>query len=749
MSDETDGTPGQVLPFRPTGGGGTPPPPPPPPPPPMPPAPPAVPVTDEDLEEPPPTLVLPTVSIPDPAVPPPPTPALPAPGTAGVPAGLRSEGLDEPEAEGGRGRDGLGGVMVAAIGIAVAALRGMTQWMEDRRQRFEDQSPVRLAAAAAKAGRIKDRAEHASALAAIGHDAEKARAKGRVQSPTEYGRDATKNKGGGSKGTFGETGGGAGGGRGPKSGSGKNRSGGKELTAHGSTGAGGKSGAGTKGKGGGSKGLDSPGGSGGKGKGDSGPGGKNPKSPKSGKSPSTSSSSPSLERARGRQERAADKQKAKDQRRADRTAAQLEDRGKDRQRHHGSKDDRQAVKDRIRNGRLEAKAARKDAAREARRQERAAAKKDRKDRRKARKEAEDRTTLGQAIGQSLTEEAGRRLKERREALDPPVLSRRKKDAPAEETAESEDGPKVDLKKKPRAPKGASTAPPKATSPKPPPPGAEGAVPGAEARGEESGGSTGSGPGSRSRRNREEKPPPRQEPRADGEWLRPPPGMRVEYTITRPDREAQAQARARAKAEEELRRRAKLAYVFNPRAGLPPGTGTGPEKPPASPPSPPPSSTSSPAPKTERKAPIPMPGGPPAHPAPPPSSVGDTQFTDSDLTVYDVMDADQDMAEEIMAGAEHALLVAEKCQRLQSALEGLRASLIAKSVPGVFVGWCTRLIDRAGVVEDKAVAVARGLPRASEAIATAGAVAAEHDKPVADVVRDMGHTAPAASSYHQE
>ncbi|MEU4507601.1 hypothetical protein [Streptomyces sp. NPDC024089] len=735
MSDETDDT-GQVLPFRPTRG--TPPPPPPPPPPPLPPMPSDPPVTSPvlDEEEPPPTLVLPTLSIPEPAAPPPPTPALPASSAADVPAALRSEGLDEGESEGGRGRDGLGGVMVAAIGIAVAALRGMTQWAEDRRQRFQDQAPVRLAAAKAKAERIKDRAEHDAALAAIGHDAAKARAKSRVQSPTEFGRDATKNKGGGggkgSKGTFGESGS-NGSGRTPKPGQGKGKggSGGKDTTAHGSTGAGGKPGAGGKGKGSDKspKGADGAGG----------------KSPKSGKSPSSPSSSPSLERARGRQERAADKQRAKDQRRADRAAAQLEDRGKDRQRRHGSQDDRQAVKDRIRNGRLEAKAARKDAARDARRQERA----DRKAKRKEEKAARDRTTLGQSLGQSITEEAERRLKDRRDALDPPVLSRNRKNTPAED---AESGPKVDLTKKPRAPKGSSTAPPKATSPKPPP----GPETAAEPPEQEAGGPTGSGPGSRSRRNREQQPPPRQEPRADGEWLRPPPGMRVEYKIwiSRPDREARAKARAEEERAEVLRRRARIANVFNPNpaAGLPPGrTTTGSETPPASPAPPPPtpSSTGSPAPKNERKAPIPMPGGPPAHPAPPPSSVGDTQFTDSDLTVYDVMDADQDMAEEIMAGAEHALLVAEKCQRLQSALEGLRASLIAKSVPGVFVGWCAKLIERAGVVEDKAIAVARGLPRASEAIATAGAVAAEHDKPVADVVRDMGHTAPAESSYHQE
>ncbi|MER5417883.1 hypothetical protein [Streptomyces virginiae] len=130
-------------------------------------------------------------------------------------------------------------------------------------------------------------------------------------------------------------------------------------------------------------------------------------------------------------------------------------------------------------------------------------------------------------------------------------------------------------------------------------------------------------------------------------------------------------------------------------------------------------------------------------------VRDTQFTDSDLTVYDVIEADEDQAEEIMAGAEHARLVADRCDRLAGAIEEMRAELLAKHVPGVFVGWCTRLIERAGVVESKAQAVAGGLPRAAEAIAHAGQLAAAFDKPAADKVRDMGHTAPADASYHKE
>lgn len=131
------------------------------------------------------------------------------------------------------------------------------------------------------------------------------------------------------------------------------------------------------------------------------------------------------------------------------------------------------------------------------------------------------------------------------------------------------------------------------------------------------------------------------------------------------------------------------------------------------------------------------------------AVQDTQFVDADLTVYDVIESDEDMAVEILAGAEHAKLVADRCERLVSSLESLHAELSAKFVPGVLIGWCARLIERAGVVETKAEELAAGLPRASEAIAHAGQVAADYDKHPADVTRDMGHTAPADASYHQE
>lgn len=123
--------------------------------------------------------------------------------------------------------------------------------------------------------------------------------------------------------------------------------------------------------------------------------------------------------------------------------------------------------------------------------------------------------------------------------------------------------------------------------------------------------------------------------------------------------------------------------------------------------------------------------------------------DSELTVYDVIESDEDKAEQIMAGAEHARIVRDRCQDLVASLEGLYSELEGRKVPGVLVGWCHRLIEMAETVESKAEGLAQGLPRASEAIAHAGQVAADYDKQPADTTADMGHTAPAEASYHQE
>ncbi|MFZ3475459.1 cell envelope integrity protein TolA [Streptomyces sp. 2.9] len=65
------------------------------------------------------------------------------------------------------------------------------------------------------------------------------------------------------------------------------------------------------------------------------------------------------------------------------------------------------------------------------------------------------------------------------------------------------------------------------------------------------------------------------------------------------------------------------------------------------------------------------GPPPAAPLVPPQRgarfmsvpVKTTQYSDSDLTIYDVIDADSDMGEEITAGVDEAIAAAEGCERL--------------------------------------------------------------------------------------
>jgi hypothetical protein len=549
--------------------------------------------------------------------------------------------------------------MVVAIGVAVAALRGMTQWLGDRRQRFQDQAPVREAAAKAKADRIKAQAEHAAALQKINDGAAQARTKSRIQSPTDFGRAAAK--GGG------------------KSGSGAGPFGAK--------------GANSKGK------------------------------------PSSNTSGGLLaKKATGK---TPDAQKA---------AAARREAKKSEARPDGKK---QGLTDRMRRkgGGASSKGNASPGKSGAKKPSSKGATAPTKDRAKGK--GPDRKTVGKDKPNGKApggkKAAGSKTK-------PVGLTKRSGKTKGGKGDPPKD--KVDLTKKPKAPKGSSTAPPKGTSPKPPPATGEKPPPtagehktkpwsgwkkstarpaskpkdkGAGSSGPTDTGSTKSSrPGARSRRNRQHEAPPRQEPDADGEWLRPPPGMNTTYsvTITRPDREKPKKPPAAI-----TRGRPRLTAGSSPPSS-PTTTTAGP-------------SGSVPPPRKEAR---PM-GGAPA--------VRDTQFTDADLTVYDVIDSDQDMAQEILAGAEHAKLVADRCQNLVSSLESLHAELTAKSVPGGLIGWCARLIERAGVVETKAEGLAAGLPRASEAIAHAGQVAADYDKHPADVVRDMGHTAPADASYHQE
>lgn len=202
------------------------------------------------------------------------------------------------------------------------------------------------------------------------------------------------------------------------------------------------------------------------------------------------------------------------------------------------------------------------------------------------------------------------------------------------------------------------------------------------------------------------------PGGDGEWLRPPPGWDVEYKveqIIRPDQAPRQPAGSITKGRREL----------------PAGS----------------SGQVAPTRSVPKESPIVM------GTAASVGEVGDTQFVDAELTVYDLIESDEEMSEQILLGVDHMNLVAEKCEGLKSGLEGLYAMCIDKKVPGVLVKWCIRLMERATSVQDKAEALRDSLPRASEAILVARDTAVEADKLRADRVKEAGHVAPAEREYH--
>ncbi|WP_030298988.1 hypothetical protein [Streptomyces katrae] len=133
----------------------------------------------------------------------------------------------------------------------------------------------------------------------------------------------------------------------------------------------------------------------------------------------------------------------------------------------------------------------------------------------------------------------------------------------------------------------------------------------------------------------------------------------------------------------------------------------------------------------------------------PTKAPSTQYADSDLTIYDVIDSDADMAEEIMAGVDEARAAADGCEQMMTRLEALHAKIVELKVPGVLEGWVLILAEKAVSVKAKAEALAEKLPAASEAIWTAGENAERRHKPLADAVRDAGHAAPAERDYHVE
>ncbi|MFE9636745.1 hypothetical protein ACFYOB_38175, partial [Streptomyces sp. NPDC006463] len=135
--------------------------------------------------------------------------------------------------------------------------------------------------------------------------------------------------------------------------------------------------------------------------------------------------------------------------------------------------------------------------------------------------------------------------------------------------------------------------------------------------------------------------------------------------------------------------------------------------------------------------------------PVPTKAPNTQYADSDLTIYDVIESDADMAEEIMAGVDEARAAADGCEKMMTRLEALHEKIVDLKVPGVLEGWVLILAEKAVSVKAKAEALAEKLPAASEAIASAGENAERRHKPLADAVRDAGHAAPAERDYHVE
>lgn len=141
------------------------------------------------------------------------------------------------------------------------------------------------------------------------------------------------------------------------------------------------------------------------------------------------------------------------------------------------------------------------------------------------------------------------------------------------------------------------------------------------------------------------------------------------------------------------------------------------------------------------------GAPMAMPAMPVRA--NTQYRDADLTIGDVIEADKDMATEIVDGVSEARATADGCEALMTKLEALHAKVVELKVPGVLEGMVLRLMDHTLTVKTKAEAIAENLPRAAEAISVAGSNAEARHKPLADAVRDAGHIRPADRDYHND
>jgi hypothetical protein len=546
--------------------------------------------------------------------------------------------------------------MVTMAAIAVAALRGtwsVANYLKARREHHD--------AVADQAREAADKQKFANAAKAA-----------KVQSGPEFGRGATGRGGGGRSGGSG-AGGASGRGTFGQQQKPSPKSGGRGSSANGSAGAGGRgTGAGTGPKGSkngaagggsrtpgtGSSGKGSKGAAGG-GTGSSGPGSGSSKGSPSG---AKKSSGTLGKLAAGRQQRKNDEAKAQRQAAADERKADLADRA----------------------------AARKEAAAEAADRRKRGAEK-----RQAKREREKAGTTDPKATKD-PKGTGKGKPDKKVDLT-------KKPKPGDGTeAKKKDTEKVDLTKKPKpgSSKGRTKKTPKPPRKKP-----------HSWRRKPKGSTTGPKTGRRRRKGRTTTDPGSM-PGGDGEWLRPPPGWDVTYTVEQIIRP-------------EQRRRQPAGSITTGRRELPAGS----------------SGQVTPTRSVPKESPIVM------GTAAAVGEVGDTQFVDAELTVYDLIESDEEMSEQILLGVDHMHLVAAKCEGLKSGLESLYAMCIEKKVPGVLVKWCIRLMDRAGSVQDKAEALRDSLPRASEAILVARDTAIAADKLRADRVKEAGHVAPAEREYH--
>ncbi|MFD0723233.1 hypothetical protein [Streptomyces globosus] len=510
-----------------------------------------------------------------------------------------------------------------------------------------------------------------------------------MQSGPEFGRGAAGKSGGGRSG---------GSGSGPGGGSGRGsfdqqqkptpKAGGRSSTANGSTGA-------TGGRGAGPKGLKSgtPGGSGSgtSGRGSRGAGGAGSAAGTgsgTGKGSHTGAKKPQGtlgQLATGRQQRKNDEAKATREAAADHRKADLEDRAA---------------------ARKEAAAAAAD--RRKRQAEKRKAKRERDKAGPADPKSPKKTSTGKADKKDDSSKAKDPKTGTGKADEKVDLTKKPKagDGAGGGTKKDDTTEKVDLTKKPKTGDSKGTAKPK--TPKKP------RAPCSWRR--KKGATTGPKPTGRRRRKGASTGDVGAMPGGDGEWLRPPPGWDMSYSV-----ETEVIRLPRTVPQ----RTGITASTTTGRKALPPGR----------------AGEVAPTRSVPRESPIVM------GTAVAVGDVGDTQFVDADLTVYDLIESDEEMGEQILQGVEHMNLVANKCEGLKAGLESLYALCIEKKVPGVLTQWCVRLMERAGSVQDKAEALRDSLPRASEAILTARDTAIEADKLRADRVKEAGHVAPAEREYH--